>query len=128
MTGSSSSKLVDSSALVHWLRAERRGLPLPFGLAGTSTNWLRAGLIYGNASPREREQLERIFASLPAVSFGEGTTEKFADVYTALRRAGTPTPTNDIWIAASALEHDLELWTRDAHFDKVPGLRVRLVA
>lgn len=42
----------------------------------------------------------------------------------ALRRAGTPIPINDVWIAAICLDLDVPLLTRDAHFDHVPGLRV----
>ncbi|MXZ01781.1 type II toxin-antitoxin system VapC family toxin [Candidatus Poribacteria bacterium] len=40
-----------------------------------------------------------------------------------LRRRGRPIPNNDIWIAAIALQHDLVLVTRDAHFDEVESLQ-----
>jgi tRNA(fMet)-specific endonuclease VapC len=40
-----------------------------------------------------------------------------------LKRAGTPIPTNDLWIAALCRQHDLPLLSRDRHFDRVPGLR-----
>jgi tRNA(fMet)-specific endonuclease VapC len=39
-----------------------------------------------------------------------------------LKKAGTPIPTNDIWIAALAVEHSLVLYSRDAHFDRFPGI------
>lgn len=39
-----------------------------------------------------------------------------------LKRAGTPVPDNDLWIAALALEHDLRLITRDNHFNQIPQL------
>jgi predicted nucleic acid-binding protein len=39
-----------------------------------------------------------------------------------LRLAATPIPENDLWIAALARQHSLRLASRDAHFDKVPGL------
>jgi hypothetical protein len=39
-----------------------------------------------------------------------------------VRRAGSPIPTNDLWIAALAIQHDLLLYTRDAHFDKLPQI------
>ena len=41
-----------------------------------------------------------------------------------LRRKGRPIPNNDIWIAAIAMQHDLILVTRDAHFDEVESLQV----
>ena len=45
-------------------------------------------------------------------------------IYLALKKAATPIPTNDMWIAASALQHNLLLYTFDQHFQAVPGLRI----
>lgn len=45
------------------------------------------------------------------------TAHHYAALFARLRKAGTPIPTNDIWIAALALEHSLILYTRDAHFE-----------
>jgi len=39
-----------------------------------------------------------------------------------LRRAGTPIPTNDIWIAAHVFESGAELISVDSHFEVVDGL------
>jgi len=52
------------------------------------------------------------------------TAEMYAMVWQSLRRQGTPIPTNDIWIAAQALQHDLTLDTRDAHFQHVAQLKL----
>ena len=49
----------------------------------------------------------------------EGTSERYAVIVQALREAGTPIPTNDLWIAASAMQHGLKVLTTDAHFKKV---------
>lgn len=51
------------------------------------------------------------------------TTEQYARLFVQLKRAGTPVPDNDLWIAALVLEHDLTLITRDGHFERVPQLR-----
>ena len=50
------------------------------------------------------------------------TTHHYAAVYSQLRGQGTPIPTNDIWIAALVLQHNLALCARDAHFDHLPQL------
>lgn len=42
----------------------------------------------------------------------------------ALHRKGRPIPENDLWIAALALQHDLPLMTRDAHFSNFEKLRI----
>jgi predicted nucleic acid-binding protein len=49
----------------------------------------------------------------------DATAHHYAAIYARLRQAGTPIPTNDIWIAALAVEHSLVLYTRDAHFDRI---------
>jgi tRNA(fMet)-specific endonuclease VapC len=50
------------------------------------------------------------------------TAEQYARLFVQLKRAGTPIPDNDLWIAALALQHGLRLVTRDAHFSKIPQL------
>ena len=52
----------------------------------------------------------------------DGTAHHYASIFAQLRRKGTPIPANDIWIAALALEHNLILYSRDAHFDKIPSV------
>ncbi|MEO1367025.1 MAG: PIN domain-containing protein [Acidobacteriota bacterium] len=41
-----------------------------------------------------------------------------------MRQRGRPIPENDMWIAASALQHNLALATRDSHFQTVEDLSV----
>lgn len=50
------------------------------------------------------------------------TAEFYAKIYNELRIAGNPIPTNDMWIAALALQHGIKLLTNDRHFTKVAGL------
>ena len=50
------------------------------------------------------------------------TADRFARVATALRAAGTPIPTNDVWIAAHAMQTGAQLVSFDKHFEKVAGL------
>jgi len=54
------------------------------------------------------------------VEIDEETAERYAVVTDYLRRAGTPVPTNDLWIAASAMQHGLKVLTADAHYLKIP--------
>ncbi|MEI6786242.1 MAG: PIN domain-containing protein [Verrucomicrobiota bacterium] len=63
-------------------------------------------------------------APVAVVSPGVATADHYGRLRAQLAKAGTPIPENDIWIAALALEHQLPLAARDAHFDLVIGLRV----
>jgi tRNA(fMet)-specific endonuclease VapC len=58
-----------------------------------------------------------------AVPITDETAEWFAEVKQGLRRRGRPIPINDVWIAASCMEHGAFILTLDAHFDAVDGLR-----
>jgi predicted nucleic acid-binding protein len=85
---------------------------------------LRAGFAYGSRSNQNERTLtaflsrSRVGLLLPT----DQTTRIYAQVYYQLRRQGTPIPENDMWIAALVQEHNLHLFTRDAHFDHLPQL------
>jgi tRNA(fMet)-specific endonuclease VapC len=50
------------------------------------------------------------------------TADRFGRIAAALRRAGTPIPSNDIWVAAHAVESGAEILSADGHFSQVEGL------
>jgi len=56
------------------------------------------------------------------VQIGNVTADRYSRIAAQLRLQGTPIPTNDIWIAAQALEHGAEIITSDRHFEKINGL------
>ena len=82
---------------------------------------LRAGFAAGTLGRRNEATLARFLAStrVTVLYADEQTTHHYAHVFAQLRRQGTPIPTNDIWIAAIVLQHDLALLTSDAHFSKI---------
>ena len=87
---------------------------------------LLAGFAAGSRTGKNRAELDQFMAS-PRVRIllpDEKTARQYADIYVALRAAGRPIPTNDLWIAALARQHRLQLLTFDRHFDAVPGLAV----
>ncbi len=53
----------------------------------------------------------------------ETTARHYSKIYNHLKKCGSPIPTNDLWIAATALEVDGVLFTRDRHFASIPMLR-----
>lgn len=87
---------------------------------------LLAGFMRGKY--RKKNQLElRQFLASPRVSIvdiNEETAERYAVILNALWKAGTPIPTNDIWIAASAMQHGSRLLSADAHYQKVDQIIV----
>ena len=87
---------------------------------------LRAGFIKGRRRRKNDDELNTFLASprVKLLDVTEETAERYAVILNSLWQAGTPIPTNDIWIAASAMEHGLELLTSDEHYQKVPQVIV----
>jgi len=87
-------------------------------------------LYAGFASGRHRrknEQELRLFLSSPRVrlvNIDDETAERYALVLNGLRSAGTPIPTNDVWIAASAMQYGVVVVTTDGHYEKVAQVLV----
>jgi len=63
-------------------------------------------------------------SNVSTITITDETTRLFAVIFGRLKLAGTPINTNDIWIAALALENDCLLVTLDSDFDRVPDLLV----
>ena len=105
--------------VVQWVEQADQ-VAVPFVVLGE----LRAGFAVGSAG-RENERVLQRFLRKPGVEVlypGEATTRSYASLYRQLRQQGTPIPTNDLWIAALVVEHQLVLLSRDQHFHNLPQL------
>ncbi len=82
---------------------------------------------FGIAQSRRRIEYERWLRDvLPVCRVLEVTQETsvvYAEVRLELKRAGTPIPANDVWIAALSRQHALALLSQDEHFDLVKGVK-----
>ena len=101
-------------------RADRVLLPTP--VLGEFV----AGLDATRRGRAARAALARFLAiaTVETVTLTAETAECYGTILRQLRKAGTPIPTNDVWIAALALEHGAALVTDDAHFRRVANLRI----
>lgn len=80
---------------------------------GSQRKQNRAELLEFHHNPRVRK-----------VTITLETAERYAHIFAYLRGIGKPIPTNDLWIAASAMEHSTPLLTADAHFLQIPQIIV----
>jgi tRNA(fMet)-specific endonuclease VapC len=85
---------------------------------------LLAGFRCGAKEKQNRIELEQFLnsARVYTIALNDETAEFYAQVFSELRQIGRPIPTNDLWLAASALQHGLALATLDAHFRAINGL------
>jgi tRNA(fMet)-specific endonuclease VapC len=97
------------------------------GIASISIGELLSGFKAGNKEEINREELN-VFLDSPRValySVDEETAEYYSAVLNQLKKQGTPIPTNDIWIAAVAFQHGLQMYTKDKHFHNIEGLLIK---
>jgi tRNA(fMet)-specific endonuclease VapC len=91
---------------------------------------LRVGVALGSR-PAVNEAILAEFLAHPVVEVlgvdGE-VSEHYRDIVIDLRRRGTPIPTNDIWIAATAARHGVPVLTADDHFEAIARVGTVLLA
>ena len=85
---------------------------------------LLAGFRCGSREKQNRLELDQFLdsARVETIALDDETAEFYAQVFSELRQKGRPIPSNDIWLAASALQHGLALATFDEHFSSISGL------
>jgi predicted nucleic acid-binding protein len=70
---------------------------------------------------RTLSAVESTFSALPVT---ESVARTFAQLAAEARRAGQRPKVMDLWIAATALTNELDLYTQDQGFDTIPRVRV----
>jgi tRNA(fMet)-specific endonuclease VapC len=85
---------------------------------------LISGFECGNKTKKNRDELHQFLESsrIKIFSLTAETANFYSRIYASLRKKGTPIPSNDMWIAAQALEHGCILCSHDKHFKAVEGL------
>ena len=70
------------------------------------------------------KKLENFLKLCTVLDIDNNTAIRFGQIIASLYKKGKPIPTNDAWIAASALQHHLPLLTNDKHFSHIKGLNL----
>ena len=85
---------------------------------------LYSGFKGGSKEEKNKYELNQFLDKprVELVQIDDITAEFYAQIYWNLRKKGSPIPTNDIWIAASAMQMGLALYSLDIHFQLVEGL------
>jgi predicted nucleic acid-binding protein len=116
--------LFDTSVLVGPLAPE---LGEHWLVSAVSVGELQAGVLLAGDEVARSERLRRlsvVLASAPVVPVEGQVAARYAE----LRAASGRRPANDLWIAATALAHDLTLLTADQRQASLPLVRARLIA
>jgi len=87
---------------------------------------LYAGFAHGGREKKNRDVLKEFLVSprVRVAVIDEETSERYAAIITYLWSNGTPIPTDDLWIAATAMQFGLKLITTDSQYRDVPQIIV----
>ena len=121
--------LLDSNAYSLWKRGHQHAAELVRSSREVLVPIVVVGeLLYGfrySSRPEQNARELHLFlgnARVDVVSTTMTTADRYARIASALRVKGRPIPTNDIWIAAHAMETGADLVSSDQHFAVVDGL------
>jgi tRNA(fMet)-specific endonuclease VapC len=114
---------LDTSAYSHFQRgdapavktiAEARWIGVPSVVLGE----LRTGFLLGGQAAKNEEELRRFLhhPMVETLDIDDDAARIYAEIMVVLRKAGTPLPTNDIWVAAVASRDGATVITYDEHF------------
>jgi tRNA(fMet)-specific endonuclease VapC len=117
---------LDTSAYSHFQRGDPRVVEILdraewVGVPAISLGELRTGFLQGTQKARNEAELSDFLLNpvVEILAVDEEASRHYAEIVTDLRRAGTPLPTNDIWIAASAARAGALVLTYDKHFEQI---------
>lgn len=121
--------LLDTNAYAAFKRGNQEAIDIlrhaqVIGISSIVLGELLSGFGAGRREAENRREL-KVFLDSPRVRtlpVDEDTAEFYARAYLALKRKGTPIPTNDLWIAATALQHGAAIFSYDQHFQVVDGV------
>ncbi|HKO04567.1 MAG TPA: type II toxin-antitoxin system VapC family toxin [Candidatus Acidoferrales bacterium] len=106
----------EPSALELVARAQRVAVPV------IVIGEYRLGIAQSRHQATYESWLRKWLTAVRVLDVDEETTLHYAAIGLALKRAGKPIPSGDLWIAALSRQHSLPILSRDRHFDLVDGL------
>jgi predicted nucleic acid-binding protein len=118
--------LTDTSVLIDYSRGKDPRLlalvpTLPIAVPGV----VRAEVLCGANSPKQRTTLEALLNSFTQVPFPESLWDTLGDNLATLRSTGLTVPFQDVAIVSLGIHLGVEVWSRDKHF---PAIQTRLPA
>lgn len=125
---------LDTSGYSHLKRGDPAAVKLirsarSVGMPAVVLGELRTGFRLGRRPEQNEAELQDFLANpvVAVLAVDDEASHHYAELVLDLRRAGTPVPTNDIWIAALAIREGASVVTYDRHFESIRRVGLRLL-
>lgn len=126
--------VLDTSAYSHFKRNDEAVVSIVttaewIGVPAIVLGELRAGFRRGTRVEANERELSAFLGHrvVHVLDVDDDAAAFYADIVAALLAAGTPLPTNDIWIAAVAAREGAVVVTYDAHFRAIARVGSRIL-
>lgn len=119
--------ILDTNAISDWAESNeklRAILPEPsrLWLPVIALGEYLSGVYRSNRRDRLEAWLRQVIHGVRLAEVDASTAETYAQIKARLLELGRPIPTNDVWIAALAIQHGLPVLSRDTDFDAIDGV------
>lgn len=81
-------------------------------------------LLQGVRSGDEKRLILEALSDMKYLEMTQSHWKKAAELSASLKRKGVNLPQSDIFIASLAIDHDLQIFTLDKHFEQIPGVKI----
>jgi tRNA(fMet)-specific endonuclease VapC len=124
--------LVDTDYIADYLKGYKAAttllnLLLPQGISISIITFAEAceGIYYGQNRAQHEQGFRQLVKTIPVVSITRSVALHFARIRGELRAKGLLIPDPDLYIAATALQHNLTLVTRNVKdYERIPNLKL----
>jgi predicted nucleic acid-binding protein len=121
--------LIDTNAYAAFKRGDEGAVDIvrladQLGICSIVLGELLSGFMAGSKEEKNRKELSDFLIS-PRVTMlmvTNETAEFYSRIFVQLKRQARPIPSNDLWIAAIAMEHGYSVFTYDKHFGQIDNL------
>ena len=120
--------LVDTSALIDFLKDTAPNAAAVATIIHSkricTTGIIMAELLQGARNAAEESFIAELLNGIPTIEITSAHWMKAGRLSCSLRRKGITVPLSDLAIAATAMEHNLQIFTLDNHFKQIPGVNL----
>jgi tRNA(fMet)-specific endonuclease VapC len=122
--------LIDTNILIDFLRGENEELLTKLSKNKCFVSIIAVGELYYGAenstNPKKHfKLLEAFLSNFIIIDIDNKIAKHYASIKVSLKTKGKPIPENDIWIAGTALSHELTLITYDKHFLNIEQIKTK---